>query len=280
MTALGEAQARIASIRKLRAVVSAMRGIAAAHVETARQSLQGFRTYAEVIAGGLGRAVQLLPPGHAQDAPVNATVTVVFTAEHGFAGAFSASVFETVGPVTPRELMVVGHRGVLLAEEKGWKVGWSTGMASQAAGVAATARRVADHLYEQIAQRRFSGVEVVYAKDNARTVARTSILPIDFSKLPAAKAGAAPLTNLPPARLAEQLVGEYLFAQLALAALESFASENAARLATMQSARLNTDQKLDELVALERQLRQEQITAEVQEVVSGALGSVAPPAGT
>ena len=53
--------------------------------------------------------------------------------------------------------------------------------------------------------------------------------------------------NLPPRRLIEQLVGEYVFAELALAALESFASENAARLATMESARVNIEDKLDEL---------------------------------
>ena len=39
MSALGEAQARITSIRKLRIVVGAMRGIAAAHTQQARNAL-------------------------------------------------------------------------------------------------------------------------------------------------------------------------------------------------------------------------------------------------
>ena len=41
----------------------------------------------------------------------------------------------------------------------------------------------------------------------------------------------------------------------------------------MASARLNIEQKLDELSGQERLLRQEQITAEVQEVTSGALAA-------
>ncbi len=57
----------------------------------------------------------------------------------------------------------------------------------------------------------------------------------------------------------EQLVGEHVFAELALAALESFAGENAARLATMESARLNIDQKLEQLTSQEQLLRQDQI---------------------
>jgi F0F1-type ATP synthase gamma subunit len=45
----------------------------------------------------------------------------------------------------------------------------------------------------------------------------------------------------------------------------------------MASPRLNIDQKLDELSGQERLLRQEQITAEVQEVTSGAW-RLGPPA--
>jgi F0F1-type ATP synthase gamma subunit len=41
----------------------------------------------------------------------------------------------------------------------------------------------------------------------------------------------------------------------------------------MESARLNIEQKLEELSVQERLQRQEEITAEVQEVTSGALAS-------
>jgi F-type H+-transporting ATPase subunit gamma len=51
--------------------------------------------------------------------------------------------------------------------------------------------------------------------------------------------------------------------------MESFASENGARLATMQSARDKLDQRLLELRALEGRLRQEQITGELLEIITG-----------
>ena len=79
-----------------------------------------------------------------------------------------------------------------------------------------------------------------------------------------------PLTNLAPRLLIGQLLGEYVFAQLAQAAMESFASENGARLAAMQSAREKLDEQLTELQSLERRLRQEQITDELLEIVTGA----------
>ena len=69
MSALGEAQARIASIRKLKIVVGAMRGIAATHTQQARNALDGFRAYTKVISGGLARAVELLAPEGLANAP-------------------------------------------------------------------------------------------------------------------------------------------------------------------------------------------------------------------
>ena len=53
-------------------------------------------------------------------------------------------------------------------------------------------------------------------------------------------------------------------------AMESFASENGARLATMEAARANIDKKLDDLAQDERQRRQDEITTELLDIVTGA----------
>lgn len=280
MSALGESQARIASIRKLKTVVGAMRGLAATHTQQARNALEGFRAYTTVIANGLARAVELQGQDGAPYAgPANRqTAVVVMTAEHGFAGAFSERALDAVAQSEDARLFVVGTRGLALAEQRGWHADWSTPMASQASGVGATARRVADALYAGFIDQKFARADLVFAKLSGAAhavVVRQPILPLDLAAFKAPHPGPPPLVNLPPRRLIEQLVGEYVFAELALAALESFASENAARLATMESARVNIEDKLDELSGLERLLRQEQITAEVQEITSGALASEA-----
>ncbi len=70
--------------------------------------------------------------------------------------------------------------------------------------------------------------------------------------------------------LIDRLIGEYFFAQLVRGAMESFASENAARVALTQSARHAIEGKLEELAGAQRQLRQQEITNEILEVISGA----------
>jgi F-type H+-transporting ATPase subunit gamma len=79
-----------------------------------------------------------------------------------------------------------------------------------------------------------------------------------------------PLSNLPPRELFEKLIEEIVFAQLTHAAMESFASENAARLVAMESAQDNIDDKLTGLGRLESEGRQEEITTELLDVVTGA----------
>lgn len=279
MSALGETETRIDSIRKLKTVVGAMRGIAATHAQQARAALAGYRTYARVVSEGLGRALTLIDaeaaPGAQQLKGPHALV--VYTAEHGFAGAFSAKVLDAVDPAAgATRLFILGARGFTLAEQRGWTAQWSGPMASQVSGVAEAARRVADVLYAGFVQEGFASAEAVYARGVGASdfsIVRRRILPIDPSAFQSGRRNSPPLVNLPPRRLVERLVGEYVFAELALAGLESFAGENAARLATMESARLNIDQKLDELTSQERLLRQEQITAEVQDVVAGALAA-------
>jgi F-type H+-transporting ATPase subunit gamma len=70
-------------------------------------------------------------------------------------------------------------------------------------------------------------------------------------------------------RLFSALMRQYLFVSLSRACAESLASENASRLAAMQGAEKNIDERLTELQALFRQQRQMAITAELLDIVAG-----------
>jgi F-type H+-transporting ATPase subunit gamma len=70
-------------------------------------------------------------------------------------------------------------------------------------------------------------------------------------------------------RLFSCLVRQYLFVVLARAFAESLASENASRLAAMQSAERNIAERFDELQAQVHQQRQMAITGELLDIVAG-----------
>ncbi len=64
------------------------------------------------------------------------------------------------------------------------------------------------------------------------------------------------------------LIREYLFVSLYRAFAESLASENASRLASMQVAERNIEDRLRSLTADSRQLRQETITSELLDTIA------------
>jgi len=68
----------------------------------------------------------------------------------------------------------------------------------------------------------------------------------------------------------EALIGEYTFARLTEATIESMASENAARLAAMESAHDNVSKRLVKLNRAAREARQNEITDELLDLITGA----------
>ncbi len=272
---LADVELQLHNLRELQDIVGAMRAVAAIRLQEAQAALDGTRAYAEVIGAAIAEALPLLPepPRRPAARPGALSGTVLFMAEHGFTGAFNDQLADALAPDRDAALFVVGGRGRVLLEERGLSPTFTAGMATHVGAVTETARRIASALYERFERGRLATVEILFFRHQGggrRTLERQSLLPVDLEAFAPSRSAAPPLTNLAPRVLIEGLIEEYLFALLAHAAMESFASENGARLATMQSARDKLDQRLLDLRALEGRLRQEQITGELLEIMTGA----------
>jgi F-type H+-transporting ATPase subunit gamma len=274
---LPEVRARVETLHELQEIVGAMRAVAAARVQEAQVAMDGTRAYAQVVGDALAEALPLLPrtPPPAFGTRGAPRGIVVFMAEHGFTGAFNDQLVDAADCATPgsEALFVIGSRGRLLIEERGLTPAWTANMAIHASAVTDTARRIADELYRRFDRGSLTGVEILYFRDRGggrRALERRSLLPVDIEQYGKPRSTMPPLSNLAPQTLIGGLIAEYVFAQFAHAAMESFASENGARLAVMRSAKDKLDERLTDLQSLERRLRQEQITGELLELVTGA----------
>ncbi|MFL5253022.1 MAG: F0F1 ATP synthase subunit gamma [Rhodopila sp.] len=276
---LAETTRRIRSVHQLDAVVTAMRGISASRVQQAHALLQGVRAHAAIIARAIGQALPLLPDSqNAATTRAGRRALVLFCAEQGFAGAFSDRMLVAISPVPDsQDLFLIGTRGGGLAVERGLQPFWHAPMVPHATLVPALAGRIADALYGWLSNQSGPRVDLMvptWSSGGGVVAERRSLLPFDFRRfaatVPGRTSGQAPLTTLPPARLLSGLAEEYVFAELCEAALTAFAAENEARVATMLAAKGNLETMLAELQALERQIRQEEITAEVVELAGSA----------
>jgi F-type H+-transporting ATPase subunit gamma len=269
---LAEVAGKIQNVRQLEAVVTAMRGVAASRAQRGRMLLPAIG----VISRAIGEALTIQPP---QAWPASSDHRkrlglVLFTAEQGFAGAFSEHVLDAVAEDRDHAVaFIVGTRGAVIAQERGQPPAWSAPMATHVDAIPSLANRIADALYDRIAAGALTHIALVVPRSTAGagvSVERRSLLPLDLSRFPQPVRTSPPLTTLAPRVLLEQLTAEYVFAQLCDAAMEAYEAENQSRMMTMTAAKANIGGKLDALSQRERQLRQEEITSEIIELAGGA----------
>lgn len=280
MARIQEVSLRISSLKELRDIVSAIRAIAAVQMQQGQRSLDAIRRYFDEVSGALAEAASLLAAGDSRSAmPECARLgLVVVCSEHGFCGAFNDKVLDAAERAIAEcggdtRLVIVGSRGAQRAAERGHRPDFALQMATHGGGVTAVVHRVAREFYRMFCAGELGRLEVVYAGYTGGTqtgVERRRLLPLDPVVMERNLPPVPPLVNLGPAELFEELAGEYFFAALENAVMESFASENAARFHTMEAAHQNIDRKFNELDRLARRLRQEAVTTEILDLIGGA----------
>jgi F-type H+-transporting ATPase subunit gamma len=277
MPRLTEIEAHVASMDALLSIVGAMRSLAAIRIQEAQRALPGIRRYAEVMVESIGATLPFLdgapPPAEASaKAP---TLVVVLAAEHGFVGGFNARLMEAAERLRQPDdvLLVLGSRGIAVASERGLGPAWVHRMASRAEGALDTAYRLLSEIYRRLGDGQVARVELLssrFRQLGQSQVEKRSILPVDLAPMRLQPPRQPPLHNMPAASLLERLSGEYVFALLMEAMVDSIASENSARFVAMESANENVKIKLQQLRHELNRVRQEEITTEISDLVLGA----------
>jgi F-type H+-transporting ATPase subunit gamma len=281
MEQLPRLQARIGSLKDLRGLVRALRALAASQLQAAQEALDGIRRYVTVVEDAIAEGASLLPEA-AREAPVPGVaapgVLILVCSEHGFVGAFNERLLDRAEElrVPGEDLMIIGRRGAVLAEERGLDVTHSFPMATHIGGVLGVTRRVAEHLTDIVSAKVVFGD---YQKNGASAPEARTILPLAPDLLARADSRDRPVYHLPPEDLLQRLAGEYLFAEITRAVMESLVSENGARLQVMGAADHNIGDKLQELGREEQILRQEAVTSELLDVIVGSEAILEPGSG-
>src|SRR5208282_2723377 len=261
-----ETAARITSLNELLEIVTAIRAMAASQMQQALRSLEAIRNYSGQIREALSEAATLLPSVRATEvaARPGKSGLVVFCAEHGLCGGFNEHPLQEAeraraANVGGLVLIVVGTRGAQICRERGVSPDLVLPMATHCAGVTGAARRVAAELYKMFSAGRIAGVNVVYAEyatAQLSRIERRRLLPLEVPVAEKASTQSPPIIQLPPHRLFDDIVGEYFFATLENAAMQSFFSENSTRFHSMEAAHQNIQNKSGELTKLRQRLRQ------------------------
>jgi F-type H+-transporting ATPase subunit gamma len=286
MPSLKDLKIRIASVKSTRKITKAMQMVAAAKLRRAQEAAESARPYAdrmEAVLGNLASGVAQSPAAPRLLAGTGGDQThllVVATAERGLCGAFNSSIVRlararvaqlvaagktvkilTVGKKGREQLRrdlgpaLVGHVDLSMVKRLGY---------SDASGIA-----------HEVLRRFDAGEYDVCTLFYNRFQSVISQIPTERQLIPAVfearDAASSPYEYEPDEEtILTDLLPRGVATQIFTALLENGASEQGARMSAMDNATRNAGDMIDRLTITYNRSRQQAITSELIEIISGA----------
>lgn len=222
---------------------------------------------------------------------------LLFGSDHGLCGRFNADLLDyarqglntaaaQLGSDRPPRLLTVGARMAAQVEAAGWDTDENFFAPGAAARITASVEQILiciDAWQRESALERISLYYNRPASGGGYESAELGLLPLDLKRLHQFSARTWPSRRRPdfqmdPDALFQALLRQYFFVVLFRACAASLASEHASRLAAMQAAEKNLEERGGELRVRYRRQRQAQITSELLDLIAGFESSEPDPA--
>lgn len=272
------------SLGELKTIVRTMKALSAASIREYERAVEALAGYAETVERGFRVVLADLPAGGGAVQPrddAGPAGAIVFGSDHGLCGRFNETVaadaaeaFAAAGGPQPR-VLAVGERAAASLEHAGCRVADRMLLPGSAAHITVLTRKLLVRVQEWQDEHGIASVRLYYNRHSGgrgyEPVAAT-LLPVDLAGLRDGRGWPSrglPTYSMDPWRLLRHLIDQYLFITLFRACAESQASEHASRLAAMQSAEGNLEERLEAVTMTFRRARQNAITSELLDVVSG-----------
>jgi F-type H+-transporting ATPase subunit gamma len=272
---------------ELQSLVKTMKVMAGLNIRQYERAAHAVAEYNHTIEMGLQIALRslpepLLPLRHAPGRKLGA---IVFGSDQGMCGQLNDVIVGHAARALVRlairrddqTILAVGQRAAAQLEDSGRSIAATLEVPGSTGGITATVHEVLRCIEEWHSQRGIEMVVLFYCRLTSGIFYRPRgirLLPVDIGWIRSLKAKRWPSKVIPTyrmetERLYHSLIREYLFVSLFRAFAESLASENAARLASMQVAERNIEDRLKALTSEFHQSRQAAITSELLDIISG-----------
>jgi F-type H+-transporting ATPase subunit gamma len=279
---------RIKSVQSTKKITKAMELIAASRILKAQQRVNAARPYSEQItevirnlaAAGAGRGSALLE----EREEVRTVAMVVVSADRGLCGGYNTNIIRAAEREMARvraegkqtRLVTVGKKATAYFRFRGFEIDDAfTGFSDEP--TYEDARRVADAVVKRFEAGEYDQVELFFTQfisAGVQKVTQRRFVPIETDVLDAAEKSDGPSADYEfepgPGEILERLLPRYAEARLFAAFLEGSASFFAAQQRAMKSATDNAEDLITKLSRVMNRARQDSITTEIMEIVSGA----------
>lgn len=289
MASLKEVKTRINSVQSTRKITSAMKMVASAKLHKAQGAIENMLPYQrklnKILTNFLSADLPVESP-FCVERPVKRVAIVAFSSNSSLCGAFNANVLkmflQTVG-----EYRELGQDNILIypvgkkIEEAVKKLGFFPQGSYQKLADKPSydeAAALPKLLMELFLEKNIDRVELIYhhfKSMGVQELLRERYLPIDLSAVQndEERGGVVNDYIIEPsaAQLIADLIPQVLSQKIFTAALDSNASEHAARTLAMQIATDNANELIQELTKQYNKTRQQAITNELLDIVGGSM---------
>lgn len=288
MASTSEIRRRIGSVRQTQKITHAMYLISQAKLRKAKQELSNTRPYFDALQTEIGRVFnadaavesRYLEPAQlpAKEVPLRPACLLI-TADKGLAGAYNQNAIrqaqQFMADYPDTDLYVVGEYGRRWFAQRNVPIEKSFLYTAQNPTLG-RARQIAELLLERYDADEINAVVVVYTdmKNGLEAVVRQAqLLPLHRERFVAAAANTArdelyefiPSPDAVVDNAARSCLTGYIYSAL----VDSFCSEQSARMTAMNAADQNAEELLKDLSVQFNRARQAAITQEITEVSAG-----------
>ena len=280
-----EIRSKIASVKNMQKITSAMEKVAASKIRKAQLQMEASRPYAERIRRVVGHLAHANPDykhPFLTEREVSRVGYIVISTDRGLCGGLNANLFKTmIGEIAKRQdesvqvdLALVGAKAVAFFRRLGGSVvGTATHLGDKPAvnDLIGSIKIMLDSYSDGKIDRLF-----VVHNEFVNSMTQT---PVVAQLLPASGVGTDDddlqahwdyIYEPDAGELLEDVLMRYIESQVYRGAVENFACEMAAKMVAMKSATDNAGDIIDELQLQYNKARQAAITQEISEIVGGA----------
>jgi len=280
-----EIRSKIASVKNMQKITSAMEKVAASKIRKAQLQMKASRPYAERIRRVVGHLAHANPDykhPFLTEREVKRVGYIVISTDRGLCGGLNANLFKSmIGEIAQRQdenvevdLVLVGAKAVAFFRRMGGSVvGTATHLGDKpsANDLIGSIKIMLDSYSE-------GKIDRLYLVHNEFINSMTQT-PTVSQLLPASGVGSDKgdlqdhwdyIYEPDAGELLEHVLMRYIESQVYRGAVENFACEMAAKMVAMKSATDNAGDIIDELQLKYNKARQAAITQEISEIVGGA----------
>ena len=277
---------KIQSAQDLLGVVKTMKALAAVSIRQYQRAVESLADYNRNVEMGLQivlkESLEATAASRSQSMRLGA---VVFCTDQGLCGQLNNTIVshaleemdKTGIPKEERIIIAVGVRTADILEDSGQKVFEILTTPGSTAGITSMVQDITllhENWRFKIAVERMHLYYSEYVSGAIYRPRTLKLIPVDHQWLVGLRREKWASRTLPTFtmdwnRIFRALIREYLFVSIYRAFANSLASENASRLAAMQSAEKNIEERLEELSVHFHRQRQMTITEELLDIVAG-----------